>query len=323
MTTEPTAPAGDRLFALIASIPGSGTADWCDKARALLDEVRAEAVSAGVAPATDQTTLRDRIAAALIARIKESVLPETTTPQFLGGTTSFFAATEYDLADVALAQMPATVDRASVYAEVAGRLAADAEHGDKEGLTRIYRRSAARQVRTWADELAGEVRQDEAPRWVCKCPAGLCGCGHHDEARQDPTPDGEPATAPGRAGTVPTPLGAAAVAYQSRDGRFLRCLTHAPDEGLVGVDWFVRTGLEVDGDDSRCSTSGCGTDVLAEPSTTAYGNGKGRAYCLTCAPTVGADVPLTIDDVDHWELCPSCGRHIVDVARDQPQTTED
>lgn len=48
---------------------------------------------------------------------------------------------------------------------------------------------------------------------------------------------------------------------------------------------------------------------------TAYSDGKGRTYCLRCAPTVGADVPLTINDVDHWELCPSCGRHVVDVAR--------
>ncbi|MFI8531762.1 hypothetical protein ACIGMX_16170 [Streptomyces aquilus] len=44
--------------------------------------------------------------------------------------------------------------RADVYREVADRLAADAEQGAKEGFTRIYRRSAARQVREWADELA-------------------------------------------------------------------------------------------------------------------------------------------------------------------------
>jgi hypothetical protein len=44
-------------------------------------------------------------------------------------------------------------DRAAIYAEVADRLAADAEQGDKEGFTRIYRRSAAKQVRLWADDL--------------------------------------------------------------------------------------------------------------------------------------------------------------------------
>ncbi len=41
--TPEQAPAADRLFALIASIPGSGTVDWCGPARELLAEHRAEA----------------------------------------------------------------------------------------------------------------------------------------------------------------------------------------------------------------------------------------------------------------------------------------
>lgn len=53
----------------------------------------------------------------------------------------------------ASAVVPAA-DRAAVYREVADRLAADAETGDKEGFTRIYRRSAARKVREWAAESA-------------------------------------------------------------------------------------------------------------------------------------------------------------------------
>jgi hypothetical protein len=56
-------------------------------------------------------------------------------------------------------------DRAAVYAEVADRLAADAEQGAKEGFTRIYRRSAAKQVREWANELrllTDEAQQPEA-----------------------------------------------------------------------------------------------------------------------------------------------------------------
>jgi hypothetical protein len=56
----------------------------------------------------------------------------------------------------------ATADRAAVYAEVADRLAADAEQGAKEGFTRIYRRSAAKQVREWGEELAAEAQQDGA-----------------------------------------------------------------------------------------------------------------------------------------------------------------
>jgi hypothetical protein len=65
--------------------------------------------------------------------------------------------------------LPAIADRAAIYAEVADRLAADAEQGDKDGLTRIYRRSAARKVRDWAAEqatsgpggVAGETSQPE------------------------------------------------------------------------------------------------------------------------------------------------------------------
>lgn len=61
-----------------------------------------------------------------------------------------FAET-YEPDDQVGAAQPA--DRAAVYGEVAGRLAADAEQGDKEGFTRIYRRSAAKQVREWGEEL--------------------------------------------------------------------------------------------------------------------------------------------------------------------------
>jgi hypothetical protein len=55
-----------------------------------------------------------------------------------------------------------------------------------------------------------------------------------------------------------------------------------------------------------------------QPPAVAYGDGKGRVYCLGCASTVGATVPLTVNVVDHWEVCPSCGRHVVDVARQRP-----
>lgn len=51
--------------------------------------------------------------------------------------------------------------RAAVYAEVAERLAADAEQGDKEGFTRIYRRSAAKQVREWGDLLRSPAAKPE------------------------------------------------------------------------------------------------------------------------------------------------------------------
>jgi hypothetical protein len=76
-------------------------------------------------------------------------------------------------------QDPVPVDRAAVYTEVADRLAADAEQGAKEGLTRIYRRSAAQQVREWADEMVVEPPQeDEGDKLVCVDQGGSCdACG--------------------------------------------------------------------------------------------------------------------------------------------------
>ncbi|MEU9661886.1 hypothetical protein [Streptomyces chartreusis] len=47
---------------------------------------------------------------------------------------------------------------------------------------------------------------------------------------------------------------------------------------------------------------------------TAYGDGRGRVFCVAC-PRPSTPVPLTANDVQSWELCPSCGRHVVDVAR--------
>ncbi|MGW6395431.1 hypothetical protein ACWFR1_34185 [Streptomyces sp. NPDC055103] len=55
-----------------------------------------------------------------------------------------------------------------------------------------------------------------------------------------------------------------------------------------------------------------------QPTAAAYSDGKGRAYCLTCAAHPGAEVPLTIDSIDPWEACAHCGRFVVDVAREAP-----
>lgn len=54
---DPQTPPGDRLFALIASIPGSGTVDWCGPARALLDEIAAPSAAVSPPPATDRAAL--------------------------------------------------------------------------------------------------------------------------------------------------------------------------------------------------------------------------------------------------------------------------
>ncbi|MFJ4787624.1 hypothetical protein [Streptomyces sp. NPDC088794] len=119
------------------------------------------AAAAAVVPLADQTPLRRQFGEVLR---RWGLLDEVNDPT---------ATEEFAFTDL-LSVLPAT-DRATVYTEVADRLAVDAEQGDKEGLTRIYRRSAARQVRRWADELAGEARQDPTPdqgRLLRECECG-------------------------------------------------------------------------------------------------------------------------------------------------------
>jgi len=77
--------------------------------------LRAEAEDTAVPP-VDQAALRDRIAHALITRIKQSVIPEPWRPGQIG---SIFAATEFDLADAVLAVLPEPADRVAVLREAA------------------------------------------------------------------------------------------------------------------------------------------------------------------------------------------------------------
>ncbi|MFD8251930.1 hypothetical protein [Streptomyces werraensis] len=55
-------------------------------------------------------------------------------------------------------------------------------------------------------------------------------------------------------------------------------------------------------------------ETATETPAAAYSDGNGPAYCIGCTPAVGADVPLTADDVGPSDRCRSCGRHVVDVA---------
>lgn len=48
--------------------------------------------------------------------------------------------------------------------------------------------------------------------------------------------------------------------------------------------------------------------------TVAY-SGLGRTFCVTCPHPDNENVPLTIDDVNNWDLCARCNRHVIDVAR--------
>lgn len=70
-----------------------------------------------------------------------------------------------------------------------------------------------------------------------------------------------PGDAPAVADRTPGTAAASTVAYRRRDGRHLRCLAHAPDASLIGLDWFSLNELQVEGDASTCTE--CGTDVLA------------------------------------------------------------
>ncbi|MGW2740672.1 DUF6085 family protein [Streptomyces sp. NPDC001288] len=51
------------------------------------------------------------------------------------------------------------------------------------------------------------------------------------------------------------------------------------------------------------------------PHTVAWSDGRGHVYCLECHLNVpNTNVRLSPNDVEPHELCPSCGRHVVDVA---------
>lgn len=56
----------------------------------------------------------------------------------------------------------------------------------------------------------------------------------------------------------------------------------------------------------------------------AYNDGKGseRVYCVLCPRPDDVTNPLDANAVDDWDMCPSCGRHCIDVARaatEEPQ----
>jgi hypothetical protein len=51
---------------------------------------------------TPSKSLRDQMAEALIARIKQATIPDSSVPSFGGSVGHLLAATEYDLADVAM-----------------------------------------------------------------------------------------------------------------------------------------------------------------------------------------------------------------------------
>jgi hypothetical protein len=148
--TEPTT-AADRLFALIASIPGSGSVDWCDQARALLAEHAVSSAGVVQLPPTNQAALRQRVAKALW---------DANGP----------AAAEDTNVDAVLSVLPAPVDRAAVLLEAAdalGRMDYDTDSNDYGYDT--YRDAwnggvmdGAEELRRMAAEAPATEEQDEA-----------------------------------------------------------------------------------------------------------------------------------------------------------------
>lgn len=137
----------------------------------------------------DRAALRDRIAEALYL---VNPVPGASWEQVGSWDRTRFRKR----ADAVLAVLPEQPDRAAVYAEVADRLAVDAEQGDKEGLTRIYRRSAAKQVREWSEELrcmADETQQQPTERCAhCAHPKSDHDGRTDHRAHHSPLVAGEP-----------------------------------------------------------------------------------------------------------------------------------
>ncbi|MFK0154138.1 hypothetical protein ACIQVK_18955 [Streptomyces sp. NPDC090493] len=200
MTAEPTeaVPAGDRLFALIASIPGSGTVDWCGPVRALLDEVRADAAAVPVV-----VPRADRAAGAASPAIRRKLRQWAYAAGHIeseldGAVDRMYALIAQDVAPVALT----ATDRATTLQEAADRLWALANRTTERGAGVLW-------AAEWLRRLAGETRQHlcaecDHPKHVHiegedPVPPGTCAdCPdddtHHDyEARQDPAPDREQA----------------------------------------------------------------------------------------------------------------------------------
>lgn len=194
MTTDPTAadrqPAYDAVFAYIRQQPRDFLPTNVVDRNAMIWRAVNVALDAVVSPPTDRADLRERIA---------GVLAEADGWKWVTARDKARSSTYRSYqsrADAVLAVLGEPTDRAAVYAEVADRLAADAEQGDKDGLTRIYRRSAARHVRAWSEQLrrtAVEAHGTGTPqpcpgvetvpnRCTCDCEGCKHHCGAHNPA---------------------------------------------------------------------------------------------------------------------------------------------
>ena len=230
--------------------------------------------------ADSKAALRERIAEALIARIKQAVVPR---PEPWGGQVgSLLAATEFDLADAVLAVLPESADRAVVRAETltdtdrqfltfALDLAADqmASRGDEfdsddEAALEKLRRLAGEQP-----EEADPVRGDAFEQWL--------------KAQRD---------AHGWQG--------------SNDRRLYDALDIVLDRYRLHADTGTPLGEQPAPDEAMNRVVAY---VLAE---------RTDLHCLRCAPARPGDIwtPVTAEDLEDGGICTACG---ADVLAPQPR----
>jgi hypothetical protein len=223
------------------------------------------AASAVVSPQTDRAGLRDRIAEAL------AVADGWEYADGLGFRDMGDAFRERYLAfaDAVLALLPPPADQAAETAELRAEVEQWRATFGRDALPGALRRLE----RAEADRAA--VLEETAT--ALEAQTCTCGCRRAAEfirqraaviRAQDArrlADEAQPAPIPAPRTTQDAYTERTApeiVAYRSRDGRQLRCLAHAPAAALVGLDWAPLTGLDVEGDASRCTD--CGADVLAD-----------------------------------------------------------
>lgn len=230
MNDHTTAPAADRLFALIASIPGSGSVDWCDQARALLAEHAAAAL-----PSVGGAALRDRVRRAVCEA------------EGFAWDSSMLEPDEYgDVADAVLAVLPAPADRAAALTE-----AADDGEGDELVCVDMCGNCEACGMEPFGTPAEGWRQAARFLRRSARTSGNREGALHgarmiEAELRRlagEAAPD-----------NTETP-----VAYRSPGGLYLYCTRHTDD---VGTAWTPLASDDLP-DGGLCSQ--CGADVLITP----------------------------------------------------------
>lgn len=144
----------------------------------------------------DQTALRDRIAAALLARIKQATVSKAHPHDAF---TSLLAATEYDLADAVLAVLPPPADRGAVLLWAADRIDAETRQLKADEVLEPDKfrpcRDASAQLRRMAAEAQPPTSATcpHCKRWYVTSEPGAheAACPQAKEPDPDPQPVSE------------------------------------------------------------------------------------------------------------------------------------